>query len=129
MVKRMDCLFCKIIEGEIPSKTIYEDNIVKVIMDVNPNANGHVLILPKKHINDFEEIDNDTLIHIYDVAKDTKKKLYKALNPDGLVLVNNYGINQVIKHYHLHVIPTYKEKQPLKDIQEVYTQIMDEKNW
>lgn len=128
MVKKMDCLFCKIIEGEIPSKTIYEDNIVKVIMDVNPNANGHVLILPKKHINDFEEIDNDTLIHIYDVAKDIKKKLYKTLNPDGLVLVNNYGINQVIKHYHLHVIPTYKEKQPLKDIQEVYTQIMDEKN-
>ena len=47
MVKKMDCLFCKIIEGSIPSRTLYEDDIVKVIMDVNPNANGHVLVLPK----------------------------------------------------------------------------------
>ena len=54
MVKKMDCLFCKIIEGSIPSRTLYEDDIVKVIMDVNPNANGHVLVLPKKHITDFE---------------------------------------------------------------------------
>ena len=60
MVKKMDCLFCKIIEGSIPSRTLYEDDIVKVIMDVNPNANGHVLVLPKKHITDFEELDGKT---------------------------------------------------------------------
>lgn len=128
MVKKMDCLFCKIIEGSIPSRTLYEDDIVKVIMDVNPNANGHVLVLPKKHITDFEEMDGETLAHIHGVAKDMKKLLYIALNPDGLVLVNNYGITQVIKHYHLHIIPAYKEKQPLRDVEEVYNQIMEQKN-
>lgn len=128
MVIIMDCLFCKIIEGSIPSRTLYEDDIVKVIMDVNPNANGHTLVIPKKHITDFEELDDATLVHIHNVAKDIKKLLYKALNPDGIVLVNNYGITQVIKHYHLHIIPAYKEKQPLKDVEEVFTKIMEQKN-
>lgn len=129
MVIIMDCLFCKIIEGSIPSRTLYEDDIVKVIMDVNPNANGHVLVIPKKHFTDFEELDDATLVHIHNVAKDIKKLLYKALNPDGIVLVNNYGITQVIKHYHLHIIPAYKEKQPLKDVEEVFATIMEQKNW
>lgn len=129
MVIIMDCLFCKIIEGSIPSRTLYEDDIVKVIMDVNPNANGHTLVIPKKHVTDFEELDDATLVHIHNVAKDIKKLLYKALNPDGIVLVNNYGITQVIKHYHLHIIPAYKEKQPLKDVEEVFTKIMEQKNW
>lgn len=128
MVIIMDCLFCKIIEGSIPSRTLYEDDIVKVIMDVNPNANGHVLVIPKKHFTDFEELDDATLVHIHNVAKDIKKLLYKALNPDGIVLVNNYGITQVIKHYHLHIIPAYKEKQPLKDVEEVFATIMEQKN-
>lgn len=128
MVIIMDCLFCKIIEGSIPSRTLYEDDIVKVIMDVNPNANGHTLVIPKKHVTDFEELDDAALVHIHNVAKDIKKLLYKALNPDGIVLVNNYGITQVIKHYHLHIIPAYKEKQPLKDVEEVFTKIMEQKN-
>ena len=125
MVKKMDCLFCKIIEGSIPSRTLYEDDIVKVIMDVNPNANGHVLVLPKKHITDFEELDGETIAHIHGVAKDMKKLLYKALNPDGLVLVNNYGITQVIKHYHLHLIPVYKKKQEKIDRNVIYEKIMN----
>src|SRR5574344_2792845 len=99
----MDCLFCKIIENEIPSKTIYEAEQVKVIMDVNPTSNGHTLIIPKKHIVDFEEMDNETLSYINDTAKKVKKILYKALNPDGLVLLVNYGLPQEIKHYHLHL--------------------------
>ena len=127
MVKKMDCLFCKIIEGSIPSRTLYEDDIVKVIMDVNPNANGHVLVLPKKHITDFEELDGETIAHIHGVAKDMKKLLYKALNPDGLVLVNNYGITQVIKHYHLHLIPVYKKKQEIIDRNVIYEKIMNVK--
>ena len=118
----MDCLFCKIIEGSIPSRTLYEDDIVKVIMDVNPNANGHVLVLPKKHITDFEELDGETIAHIHGVAKDMKKLLYKALNPDGLVLVNNYGITQVIKHYHLHIIPSYNKKSNM-NVSDVFNMI------
>lgn len=118
-----DCLFCKINKGDIPSKTLYEDDIVKVIMDINPNANGHILILPKKHITDFTEMDNETISHIHDIAKLMKEKLYKGLNPDGLVLVNNYGLPQAIKHYHLHLIPAYKVKQDIKPVEEIYNQI------
>lgn len=124
----MDCLFCNIIAGKIPSKTIYEDQICKVIMDVNPNANGHILILPKKHITDFEEMDTETLSHIHEVAKEIKKMQYDALNPDGLVMVVNYGIAQQIKHYHLHLIPVYKNKQQIVSVDDTYSKLMQKKN-
>ena len=62
-------IFCKIVKGEIPSKTIYEDDKVLVILDVNPRGNGHSLIIPKKHYKDLYDIDNETLIHIFSVAK------------------------------------------------------------
>ena len=75
----MDCLFCKITSGEIPSKTIYENEHVKAIMDINPTSNGHILIIPKKHVTDFTEMDNVTLGHINDAAKIVKEKLYNAL--------------------------------------------------
>lgn len=117
----MDCLFCNIIEGSVPSKTLYEDDIVKVILDAYPNTNGHTLILPKKHFTDFTEMDNETLSHINDIAKMMKEKLYNALNPDGIVLIVNYGKPQMIKHYHLHLIPTYPEKQDIKDLDEIYS--------
>lgn len=120
----MDCLFCKIMKGEVPSKTLFEDDIVKVIMDINPNSNGHVLIIPKKHITDFEEMDNETLGHINDVAKMMKKKIYDTLNPDGLLLHVNYGLAQVVKHYHLHLIPIYKEKQDIREVDEVYSKLL-----
>ena len=123
MVIEMDCLFCKIIKGDIPSKTLFEDEMVKVIMDVNPKANGHILILPKNHYTDFTEMDNVTLSHINDVAKKMKEYLYEALNPDGLTLVVNYGLPQVVKHYHLHIVPAYKNKQVIKDVNEVFEQI------
>jgi len=114
-------------KGEIPSRTLFEDDIVKVIMDANPNANGHVLIIPKKHITDFTEMDNDTLAHINDVAKIIQPKLYTALNPDGLVLVVNYGLLQKVKHYHLHLIPTYHTgDKTIRDLDEVYNQIMNQ---
>ena len=59
-----DCLFCKIIKGEIPSKTIYEDEIIKVMMDINPISDGHILVIPKNHNTDLLDLDDDTLLHI-----------------------------------------------------------------
>ena len=61
-------IFCKIINNEIESKKIYEDDIVISILDVNPRSNGHCLIIPKKHYKDIEDIDNNTLLHIFEVA-------------------------------------------------------------
>jgi len=103
----MDCIFCKIIKGEIPSYTVFEDDIVKVIMDVNPITNGHLLILPKKHFINLEDIDLDTLNHIQSTAKEMFKLLKDKLNIDGLTLTQNNEYGQEVKHYHLHLIPRY----------------------
>ncbi len=120
----MNCLFCNICNGKIESSTIYEDDIVRVIMDINPTSNGHVLIIPKNHYDDFCTIDKVTIVHIHKIAKLIKKNIYDALNPDGLILTNNYGIAQVVKHYHLHLVPVYKDKQEILDINTVYNKII-----
>lgn len=120
-----NCIFCKIINKEIPSKIVYEDDIVIVFMDASPDDNGHMLIVPKKHITDFTELDEETASYIHKIAKDMKLKIYEKLNPDGLRLVNNYGVYQLVKHYHLHVIPCYEPKQHLDDIDDVYNKLMN----
>lgn len=116
----MDCIFCKIIDGSIPSYTIYEDDLVKCFLDINPDVNGHTLIIPKKHFKDINDIDNDTLLHIVAVTKKIKSLLEEKLNIDGLTLIQNNGDVQEVKHYHLHLKPYYNEKQQLKDVKEIY---------
>ena len=106
--------------NEIPSYTIYEDEVVKVFLDVNPDANGHMLVVPKKHITDFLEMDDTTLIHIHEVAKKMGELAYDKLNCDGLKLVNNHGITQMVKHYHLHIIPVYKEDNGINQLEDTY---------
>lgn len=115
----MDCVFCKIINGAIPSYSLYEDEIVKVFLDINPNSNGHMLIIPKKHVKDFDEIDNETLLHITDIAHKMKTLVEEKLNPQGIIFTQNNGCVQEVKHYHLHLIPVYDNKT-LKDVKEVY---------
>ena len=84
-----DCIFCKLANGEIPTKKVFEDEVVTVFMDAKPNTNGHMLIVPKKHIEDFTEIDDATLAHIHSVAKKMKELIYDKLGACGLKLVNN----------------------------------------
>lgn len=118
-----ECIFCKILNGEIPSKKVYEDELVFVIMDIEPSANGHMLVIPKKHYVDFTELDNEILLHINKVAKEMTKLIHDKLNADGVRLVNNYGLYQVVKHYHLHIIPAYKQKQDIVSIDEIYDKL------
>ena len=105
----MDCLFCKIISGDIPSNTIYEDDIVKVFLDISPNTNGHMLIIPKKHIVTVDELDGDTAKHILEVEKKMHTLLKEKLNIEGLTIVQNNDLGQEVKHYHVHLIPRYKD--------------------
>ena len=128
----MDCLFCKIIEGSIPSKTIYEDELVKVFLDINPNTNGHCLIIPKKHIVTVKEVDSILTTHILEVEKKIYDLLKEKLNIKGLTIVQNNELGQDVKHYHVHLIPRYEDdnwkmnfnKESLKDTDEVYQEIM-----
>ena len=127
----MDCLFCKIINGEIPSRTIYEDSLVKVFLDINPSTNGDMLIVPKKHYENLFDINDKLLTHINKVIKELYVLLRDKLGIDGLTLVQNNGFGQDIKHFHVHVTPRYtndnlkttKNEDILVDIDDVYEQI------
>ena len=77
----MDCIFCKIIKGEIPSYKIYEDNVILAFLDVNPYSPGHTLIVPKEHTLDIETIPEETINHIMKHAKDIAKLITKKLIP------------------------------------------------
>ena len=128
----MDCLFCKIIEGRIPSKTIYEDELVKVFLDINPNTNGHCLIIPKKHIVTVKEVDSILTTQILEVEKKIYDLLKEKLNIKGLTIVQNNELGQEVKHYHVHLIPRYEDdnwninfnQESLKDTDEIYQEIM-----
>ena len=115
----MDCIFCKIVNGDIKSYKIFEDELVIAFLDINPMAPGHTLIVPKKHYKDIEDIDFNTFSHILNVAKLIKTRMEEKLNIDGLTLIQNNGDVQDVKHFHLHLKPHYKENIEL-DIKKVY---------
>ena len=106
----MDCVFCKIIKGEIPSYKVYEDDIVMAFLDINPLSPGHTLIIPKIHTLDLSTINNDVLIKIIDTAKDIANLMIEKLQANGYTLIQNNGIAQDVKHFHLHVVPKYNKK-------------------
>ena len=123
----MDCLFCKIINGDIPSETVYEDDYVKVFLDINPATNGDSLIVPKKHFKDFFEVDDVTLRHIDEVIKKLYPIYTEKLHCEGLTICHNADYGQEIKHFHVHFIPRYSNddvkhssnKEILNDIKEI----------
>lgn len=114
-----NCIFCKIINNEIPSYTLYEDEMVKVFLDINPESPGHTLIIPKTHFVDINDISIETLNHISLISKKTTTLLKETLNYDGLRLVQNNGVLEEVKHYHLHLIPFYQDGFS-KSVEEVY---------
>ena len=118
----MNCIFCKIVNGEIPSYKIYEDEKIMAFLDINPYSPGHTLIIPKEHTLDINSIDDDTLMHIMKHAKIISKDITSKLNAEGFTLIQNNGFVQEVKHFHLHVIPKYKEKFEI-NIKEVYEKI------
>lgn len=121
----MNCIFCKIINGDIPSYTLYEDDIVKVFLDVNPGVNGHTLVIPKKHYKDLFDIENETLMHILEITRKMEPIFKEKLGAEGLTLVQNNGLMQEVKHFHLHLKPQYSGKQELVNVEDVYNQIIN----
>ncbi len=106
-----DCIFCKIANGEIPSSTIYEDDLFRVILDLSPAAAGHALILPKAHYRNIFDLDEDTAAKSFVLAKKIACAAKSALNCDGLNIVqNNESVaGQSVFHFHMHVIPRYTD--------------------
>lgn len=118
----MKCLFCDINKGDIPSYTIYENEYVRCFLDINPISKGHTLIIPKKHFTDIFDINEK---YLYEINKASKVIVYlinEKYRPNGIRLVQNNGSFQEIKHYHLHIIPEYKNKEVF-DIEKVYNEL------
>ena len=127
-----DCIFCKIINVELPSKTVYEDDLIKVIMNINPNTNGHLLVLPKEHFVNINDITDEIITHSLKVIRENLYPLLKEkLNCEGLTIAENNELGQEIKHFHLHLIPRYPDdnadfqydESKLIDLDEVFEKL------
>ena len=108
-MKDENCIFCKILAGEIPSTAVYEDDF-KAILDVNPAARGHVIILPKNHAANIYELPDEDASKIMVVAKKIATAIEKAYHCDGVNILQNNGeaAGQTVFHLHVHVIPRFK---------------------
>ena len=112
-MKKDDCIFCKLSNGDIPTNALYEDDVVKVIFDLNPASKGHVLILPKNHFDDIYSMDDATAAHVFQVAVKVAKAMKETLGCEGLNIVQNNGevAGQTVFHFHMHLIPRYNGDQ------------------
>ncbi len=109
-MKDANCIFCKIANGEIPSKAIYEDEDFKVILDLGPATKGHALILPKEHAANLFELPDETASKVLVLAKKLGAQMKDNLKADGMNLVQNNGevAGQTVHHFHMHLIPRYE---------------------
>ncbi len=105
----MDCIFCKIANGEIPSATIYEDDDVRVIMDINPAAKGHAIMLSKKHVANAFELDAETSGRIFRNVPKIANAIKEETGCEGMNILQNNGpvAGQTVFHLHVHFIPRY----------------------
>ena len=111
-----DCIFCKIIKGEIPCFKVFEDDRVLAFADVNPITDGHTLIIPKAHAENLWEISEADISAIHLASKKIADAMKEVLSPVGIAVLqlNGRGVNQVVMHYHLHLIPRAANAPELK---------------
>ena len=106
-MKEKDCIFCKITNRKIPSKIIFENDLVLAFLDISPISKGHTIVIPKNHYSNLEDIPNYELSELYKEVKNLAIKIHKNLKIDGYnILQNNFpAAGQVINHFHIHIIP------------------------
>lgn len=131
-----DCIFCKIVKGEIPSEKIYENEKFLAFLDIFPATEGHTLIIPKKHYENIFDIPKDILKESVEVAQKIASLLKEKLGAEGVNLLNsnNKIAQQEVPHYHIHVIPRYsrdefeivfKDKTKNKNLKETAKKILE----
>ena len=110
IMKKDDCIFCKIANGEIPSSTLYEDDDFRIFLDLAPASKGHALIVPKEHFDNLYELSDEKASKALVLAKKMISKMTKALKCDGFNVLqnNNECAGQTVYHFHMHLIPRYK---------------------
>jgi histidine triad (HIT) family protein len=110
-----NCIFCKIVAGELPSTIVAEDERTVAFMDINPATRGHALVVPRRHATDLLEVGEDDLAAVASAAKRLAARQTRALGADGVNLLNSCGSAawQTVFHFHVHVIPRYDD-DPLR---------------
>ncbi len=110
-MKNENCIFCKIASGDIPSYTLYEDNLFKVFLDLSPTSFGHALLIPKEHYANLFELEDEIASKIFVLAKKVASAMKTSLQCDGFNLLQNNGeiAGQTMFHFHIHLIPRYKD--------------------
>ncbi|NVM21174.1 MAG: HIT family protein [Desulfobacterales bacterium] len=105
----MDCIFCKIVSGEIPSVKVYEDDIVLAFLDINPLNDGHLLIIPKAHAATIHDVAEADFLAVMSATHKLAAAVKKALNPEGLNLLQLNGkvAGQMVPHLHVHIVPRW----------------------
>lgn len=104
-----DCIFCKIMAGEIPSKKVFENEHVMAFLDISQVTKGHTLVVPKQHVKDIYELTPEIASNLFEVVPSIASAIKETYEPVGLNLLNNNGekAGQSVFHYHMHLIPRY----------------------
>ncbi len=106
----MDCIFCKILSGEIPSYKVYEDAHVYAFLDITQGTKGHTLVIPKTHVKNVYEIDEATIANVFKAVPQIARAIKTAFNPIGLNIINNTDKPlQSVFHFHVHIVPRYDD--------------------
>ncbi len=110
-----DCLFCKIVAGEIPARKVHEDERTVAFMDVNPATTGHLLVVPREHVADLHAVGDEDLAAVARTVRTMAGRITERLGADGINVLQNTGEAawQTVFHYHVHVIPRYVD-DPLR---------------
>ena len=137
----MDCLFCKIASGEIDSYTIYEDDDVRVFLDIHPLTLGHAVVIPKQHVKDIIEMKSKLIGPVFSGVKKATEMLAEALHAENFTIGINHGRmlgHPDINHMHIHVIPRFEgdgggdihsivKQSPEEDLKVTHKKIIDTK--
>jgi len=105
-----ECIFCKIISGQIPSAIVHSDDNFFVFLDINPANKGHTLVIPKKHYETFNDMPAEEVWHLFETVQKVSKAVEKGLKAEGynILISNKRPAGQEVDHIHVHVIPRYK---------------------
>ena len=106
-----DCIFCKIVKGEMPSYKIYEDDFVYAFLDISNDANGHTLVIPKKHYENVLDCEEETLKHVMSAVQKISKHYVDDCGASGVNILNASGkdAEQSVFHLHFHILPRFED--------------------
>jgi histidine triad (HIT) family protein len=112
----MNCIFCKIINGEIPCYKVYEDEKVLAFLDISQASKGHTLIVPKTHFANMLECDEETVAYMYKIANKLGNQIVNSLGAQGMNILTNINevAGQTVKHFHIHLLPRYNDEDGVK---------------